>query len=228
MNIQKYARVLALSAFIMAGLNGCAAAIVGGAAAGTDSALDRRTTGAQADDEVMEVRVKNTALTYLNQNNASTGYTPKLSVVSYNRHILLLGQVATPGEKAFVEQVARSEKSVEGVYNYIDVAPQERTFGAVSADTWSTSKVRTSLLGIKGVYPGRVKIVTYNKVTYILGILTAVEQAAVTEKVSTTPGVQKVITLYQNYVAPVATTSTATTNSAATTTTPTAADQSKQ
>ena len=185
---------------LAAGLSGCEGAIVGGAAVGGASAIDRRSTGAQADDEVMELRIRNTANTYLRQNNAIEGFEPKLAVVSYNRHILLLGQVATEGEKNFVEQVARAEQSAQAVYNYIEVAPQARTFGNVSADTWSTTKVRTTLLGIQGVIPSRVKIVTYEGTTYVMGILTPEEQAAVTAKVSTTAGVQKVVTLYQTYI----------------------------
>lgn len=51
-----------------------------------------------------------------------------------------------------------------------------------------------------GVIPSRVKIVTYEGTTYVMGILTPEEQAAVTEKVSTTAGVQKVVTLYQTYI----------------------------
>lgn len=199
MSIKQHATTLAAATLLAAILSGCAGALVGGAAVGGASALDRRTTGAQADDKVMDLRIKNTATTYLRQNNQVQGFEPTLSVISYNRHVLLLGQVATEADKAFVEQVARSEQAAEQVYNYIEIAPQERTFGNVSADTWSTTKVRTTLLGIQGVYPGRVKIVTYNNVTYVMGILTPAEQAAVTEKVSTTAGVQKVVTLYQNY-----------------------------
>lgn len=180
-------------------LGGCAAAVIGGAAAGTSSVIDRRTTGAQADDQIIELRVKNTAAAYLRQNNQTDGFTPNLSVVSYNRHILLLGKVATEAERRFVEQVARSEQSAQAVYNYIEVNPQARSFGNISADTWSTTKVKTMMLGVNGVYPGRVKIVTYDGVTYAMGILTPEEQAAVTQRVSTTAGVQKVVTLYQNY-----------------------------
>lgn len=197
--MKKTIKTILLVASLTSGLSGCVAALVGGAAVGAESGLDRRSTGAQADDQVMELRIRNTALSYLQNNNQTVGYTPRISVVSYNRHVLLLGQVAGEQEKQFVEQIARSEQSVQAVYNYIDVASPSRTFGDVSADTWSTTKVRTTLLGIQGVYPGRVKIVTYNGVTYVMGILTAEEQAAVTQKVSTTPGVQKVVTLYQNY-----------------------------
>ena len=73
--------------------------------------------------------------------------------------------------------------------------------GALSEADVDTAlrEVRTALLGIQGLYPGRVKIVTYEGVTYILGILTPAEQDIVTQQVRTTAGVQKVVTLYQNY-----------------------------
>ncbi|WP_373699968.1 BON domain-containing protein [Neisseria dentiae] len=199
MNIKQHTRTLLAAALTAALLSGCVGAVLGGAAVGGASALDRRSTGTQADDNVMEVRIKNTALSYLRQNNQTEGFEPKLSVVGYNRHILLLGHVASENDRAFVEQVARSEQSVQEVYNYISVSPQKRTFGNVSSDIWSTSKVRTTLLGIQGVIPSRVKIVTYDGVTYVMGILTPAEQAAVTERVSTTSGVKKVVTLYQTY-----------------------------
>lgn len=201
MNIKQTVKPLFLAAVLSVTLSGCVGAVLGAAAVGTKSAVDRRTTGAQTDDNVMAVRVENTALSYLRQNNQTAGYTPKINVVSYNRHLLLLGQVATEGEKQFVEQVARSEQAAEGVYNYITVASQARSWSNIAADTWGTSKVRTYLAGINVATQSRMKIVTYDGVTYVMGILTPQEQAQVTEKVSTTLGVQKVVTLYQNYVA---------------------------
>lgn len=193
-------QTLLTAALLAATLSGCVSAVVGGAAVGTKSAVDRRTTGAQTDDNVMALRVEQTALSYLRQNNQAAGYEPKINVVSYNRRLLLLGQVATEGEKRFVEQIARSEQAAEGIYNYITVATPTRTFGNVSADTWGTSKVRATLLGVSPATQARTKIVTYDNVTYVMGILTPEEQALVTQKVSTTLGVQKVVTLYQNYV----------------------------
>lgn len=189
-----------ITAIFSLGLSGCVSAVIGSAAVGAKSAVDRRTTGAQTDDNVMALRIETTARSYLRQNNQTKGYTPQISVVGYNRHLLLLGQVATEGEKQFVGQIARAEQAAEGVYNYITVASLPRTAGDIAGDTWNTSKVRATLLGISPATQARVKIVTYGNVTYVMGILTPEEQAQITQKVSTTVGVQKVITLYQNYV----------------------------
>lgn len=199
MKIKPYAKALVIAVALSTTLGGCVAAIVGGAAVGGMSALDRRTTGAQTDDNVMELRIQNNALIYLEKNNSVKGFTPKVSVVSYNHEVLLMGQVATPEDKVQVERIARSEQAARAVYNYIDIAPQARTFGNITNDSAITSKVRTTLLNMQGVYPGHVKVVTYAGVTYVMGLLTPTEQAIVTNKVSTTAGVQKVVTLYEHY-----------------------------
>ena len=181
-------------------LSGCFTALVGAGAFGVMSATDRRSTGAQADDQVMEVRTQNTALTHLRNNNTMQGFEPKLSVVSFNRQVLLMGLVASEADKAFVERVARAQPNAEKIYNYIQVATSARGFGEVSNDSWVTSKVRTTLLGTKGVSSNHVKVVTYNGVTYVMGILTPEEQALVSNTVSTTAGVQQVVTLYETFV----------------------------
>ncbi|MCC9395427.1 hypothetical protein LN384_23915, partial [Enterobacter hormaechei subsp. steigerwaltii] len=136
-------RTLIAAIFSLA-LSGCVSAVIGSAAVGAKSAVDRRTTGAQTDDNVMALRIETTARSYLHQNNQTKGYTPQISVVGYNRHLLLLGQVATEGEKQFVGQIARSEQAAEGVYNYITVASLPRTAGDIAGDTWNTSKVRAT------------------------------------------------------------------------------------
>ena len=122
-------------------------------------------------------------------------------MVSFNRQVLLMGLVASEADKAFVERVARAQPNAQKVYNYIQVASSaQRGFGDVSNDSWITSKVRTTLIGTKGVSANHVKVVTYNGVTYVMGILTPEEQALVSNTVSTTAGVQQVVTLYETFV----------------------------
>lgn len=178
-------------------LNGCAAAVLGATAVGVGSIADRRSTGAQTDDQVMELRVKNNAMTAIKQINSQS--TASLAVVSYNRKILLLGQTPTEQERQVAEQVARNEKNMQAVYNHIQVLPTERTLSNINYDTWLTSKIRSRLFTVPGVYAGHVKVVTYNATTYVMGLLTPAQQAAVVERISTTSGVQRVITLFEPY-----------------------------
>ena len=199
--MKPYARALLLSAALVPALSGCATALLGGTAFGVMSATERRSTGAQADDQVMELRVQETALKHLREQNTNANFSPKLSVVSFNRHILLLGLVANDSDKAFVERVARAQPNASQIYNHIQVASDaQRGFGDVSNDSWITSKVRTTLLGASGVPSNQVKVVTYNGITYVMGILTPAEQQLVSQTVSTTAGVRQVVTLYETFV----------------------------
>lgn len=197
--MKKYLSALALGLCLTTTLTGCPAVLVGGATVGTLSVIDRRTTGAQADDKIMEVRIHDGAISYLNSQAQESKFQPTLSVISYNRQILLLGLVASENDKNLVERVARAQPAAQKIYNYIDIANQNRKLSHVTDDTWVTSKIRSNLLNTKGVSANHVKVVTYNGVTYVMGILTPDEQQAATTAISTTSGVQKVITLYQTF-----------------------------
>lgn len=186
----------AVSATLIATLlSGCAAALIGGGVAAS-SIADRRSAGSMADDEVMELHIKSKAQSLLGQQQ---GYKPSVSVVSYNRRVLLLGQVPSHGDRQLVERIARAERSAVAVYNYINVLPQPRSVGDIGQDTLITSRVRANLINVPGVYPGHVKVVTYDGITYVMGLLTPAQQAAVSQRVSVTPGVRRVVTLYENF-----------------------------
>ncbi|MDF7676783.1 BON domain-containing protein [Neisseriaceae bacterium ESL0693] len=198
--MKNYVSALLLGLALTASLNGCAALVVGGGAtAGTLTATDRRTTGAQTDDQIMELRIKNSGLSYLNNQPLTNDIKPTLSVISYNRQILLLGLVNNEADKNQIERIARSQQAAQQVYNYIEVINQNRSLGHVTNDTWVTSKIRTNLLKAKGISSNHLKVVTFNGVTYAMGILTPAEQNIATEAISTTSGVQKVVTLYQTF-----------------------------
>lgn len=191
-------RYLALTILLVGSLGGCAAGLVGGATA-VASIADRRSAGSQADDQIMELQIKAKAESLLRKNN-TVNFKPSLSVVSYNRHVLLLGVVASESDRQMAEQIARAERSAEAVYNYISVVDSGRTFTNISNDTIITSRVRAGLLNLEGVYPGHVKVVTFNGITYVMGLLTPAQQELVNQRISTTAGVQRVVTLYENYV----------------------------
>lgn len=184
-------------------LSGCAAAVLGGAVAGGNAIADRRSAGSMSDDGMMELRVYTQSSEELHRRYAQAGIVgiePELSVISYDRRILLLGQVATEADRAYVESVAKYESNAKAVFNYIQVSNLKRTATHVANDTAITTKLRSRLLNVQGVYPGHVKVVTFNNVVYAMGILTPAQQTAVTETIRTTPGVAQVVTLYENYL----------------------------
>lgn len=195
----KKLKQLCMIALLTSTLTGCAAVVIGGVAAAGNTIANRRTVGAISDDNVMGIRIHTKAAEQLNKLYQQSNDKPTLSVISYNRRILLLGQVPSESDRMLVESIAKQESAAEKVFNYIEVTNQYRTASNVSNDTGITSKLRTRLLNVSNVYAGHVKVVTFNGVVYAMGILTPEQQNAVTEVIRTTPGVQKVVTLYENY-----------------------------
>ena len=190
--------VLAAAA-IIGTLGGCATAVIGGAAVGANAIANRRTIGTQTEDEGLELRIRQKAYALIRQSNTGSGAT--LSVISYNRNVLLLGQVPNENDRQLAEQAARSEPQAQTVYNYINVSPQTRTIANINYDTWLTSKIRSKLLTLStaGVYPGHVKVVSFNSVVYVFGLLTPEQQTLVSNTISSVSGVQQVVTLYETY-----------------------------
>lgn len=191
-----------LLGLVLTTLNACAAFALGGAAVGAGAIIDRRSAGAISDDNVMEVRVKQHAQNALEERYLQAGRSdvqPNLNITGYNRNLLLLGQVLSEEDKALVEKIAKEEANVRRVYNHITVSEKGYTFGSNADDTMITTRVRSRLLNVSGVYAGHVKVVTYNKIVYVMGLLSSEQQAAVNEAVRTTLGVEQVVTLYETY-----------------------------
>ena len=117
---------MVIATVLMGSLGGCAVGVIGGATA-LASVADRRSAGSQADDQIMELQIKAKASSTLRKNNTSN-FKPSLSVVSYNRHVLLLGVVASEADRQMAEQIARAERSAQAVYNHITVVDSGRTF----------------------------------------------------------------------------------------------------
>ncbi|MBN3859383.1 MAG: BON domain-containing protein [Neisseriaceae bacterium] len=183
-------------------LSSCAPLMVGGVVAGGLTIADRRAKGVIADDRIMEaaivsqVRSKYPHVVDLNKVNQVS--LPSLKVTSYNNKILLVGIVENEAQKNDIQQIAQSQKAADKVYNFLNVHGQ-RNISDSTNDAFISSKVRLSLMNPKGFSPNDVKVVTYGGTTYVFGLLTPKEQQNVSRQISVVPGVQKVVTLYEDY-----------------------------
>ncbi|QRN41435.1 MAG: BON domain-containing protein [Neisseriaceae bacterium] len=183
-------------------LNSCAPLMIGGVIAGGLTIADRRAKGVIADDHIMEVaiitQVRSKYPHTIDLNKISQVSLPSLKVTSYNNKILLVGIVENERQKNDIQQIAQSQKAAKKVYNFLDIQG-ERNVGDSTNDALISSKVRLSLMNPKGFSPNDVKIVTYGGNTYVFGLLTPTEQQNVSRQISIVPGVQKVVTLYEDY-----------------------------
>ena len=193
MNVNSLKRV-ALSVCVAALLSGALAAcvplVVGGAVAGGSMvAIDRRTSGAQLDDESIELRASSRIRSEL-------GTRVRASVTSYNRQVLLTGEVPNLKDKQLVEQVVATVDNVASVVNELAVLNSPSLMER-SSDALLTGRVKAMLLDARDLQFSAFKVVTERGTTYLMGRVTQREADRASEVVRTTPGVQKVIRLFE-------------------------------
>lgn len=175
--------VLAISlqgCFLMAGT-----AIVGG----TMAAVDRRTLGAQTEDKT--ILVKGTARI---PDVVSAG--SHVNVTSFNRQVLLSGEVPDAKSKAAAEAAIKEIEGVVGVFNELEIAGAAG-FGSRSNDTLITSKVVASLMDADNISAHVVKVTTERGIVYLMGRVTQEEGTLAARIASGVSGVQRVVTLYE-------------------------------
>ena len=164
--------------------------LVGGAmVGGTLLAVDRRSSGAQLDDEAIELRAAN-------QIRSNLGTRVRTSVTSYNRQVLLTGEVPNLQDKQRVEDVVKSVESVASVVNELAVLNSPSLMDR-SADTLLTGRVKAMLLDARDLQSNAFKIVTERNTVYLMGRVTQREADRATEVVRGTTGVQKVVRLLE-------------------------------
>jgi osmotically-inducible protein OsmY len=174
-------------------LQGCAAAIVGGAAATASIVHDRRTAGAIVEDQSIELKTYDLI-------KADPQFEKKSSihVTSYNMVVLLTGQAANEGLRRKAEQLTANVERVRRVVNEIEIGSTS-SLGEISRDTAITSEVKIKLAGIDiaDFDPLRVKVVTERGTVFLLGLITKEEGDAVTDVVRRISGVRRVVRVFE-------------------------------
>ncbi len=178
------------AALLSGALTACVPLVVGGAlAGGTLVATDRRTPGAQLDDETIELKASSRI-------RSEMGTRVRVSVTSYNRQVLLTGEVPSLADKQLVEQIAAKVETVASVIDELAVM-NSPTLMEQSADGLLTGRVKAALLDAKELHFNTFKVVTERGVTYLMGRVTQREADLAAEVVRTTSGVQKVVRIFE-------------------------------
>ncbi len=179
---------LALSALLL--LQGCPAVVVGAGVGVAVVANDRRSSGTQLEDQVIETKIANgVADTYKEEEL-------RVSAISYNRVVLLVGQAPSEEIKKDVGLIALETPNVRYVQNEIEIAGAS-SFVSRSSDALLTSKVKSRLAGNDDVATNHVKVVTSNSTVYLMGLVTRAEATAATDTAATTSGVQRVVKVFE-------------------------------
>jgi osmotically-inducible protein OsmY len=169
-------------------LHGCVAALVGGAATGIVMHEDRRTVGTITEDQGIEFKTSSRLDDKLRSSH--------INVTSYNRSVLLTGEVPSAAAKSDADRIARGVDNVRGVVNELQVAGNS-SLTARSNDSLLTSKVKTRFVNAQRFNALHVKVVTENSVVYLMGLLKRAEADEASKIASTTGGVRKVIRVFE-------------------------------
>ena len=180
---------LALGASIVAGLSACAPVVIGSAVMGSLVATDRRTAGAQLEDEGIELRAQSRLRDAL-------GERAHVNVTSYNRQVLLTGEVPSTQDRQLAEQLVTKVENVRSSVNELAVLGNT-TLSQRSADVLVSGRVRAGLIDAKDLFANAFRIITERGTVYLMGRVTQREADRATEIVRSTTGVQKVVRLLE-------------------------------
>lgn len=172
-------------------LQGCVGAIVAGGAAGASAAADRRTMGTIVEDQSIEIKAKRAI-----NADGELADRARIGTTSFNGVLLLTGQAPTEeARKRAAEKVQGIEK-VKKVHNEITVG-KPIALDTASRDTWITTKVKSMLLGAKGISANDIKVVTDNGVVYLMGLVTRAEADIASDIASRTDGAERVVRIFE-------------------------------
>ncbi len=174
----------------LSGLSACAPLIIGGAmVSGTMMATDRRTSGTQIEDQAIELK----SLSRVKEVVGDRGH---VSATSYNRMVLITGEVPTDADKVSVEQAVARIENVRSIVNELAVSGSA-SLTSRSNDTLLTSKVKASFVDARDMLSNAFKVVTERGTVYLMGRVTEREATRATDLARSVSGVQKVVRVFE-------------------------------
>lgn len=180
-----------LSTLVMClGLASCAAPLMfGGVIGGAMVASDRRTTGIQVEDEMIEQR----SATAIRENFGSKEH---INITSYNRQVLITGEVSSDTVRRQVESLIGRVENVRAVVNELAIGPASSTSERAS-DVLLVAKVKASMVDTDDVFANVYKVVGERGTVYLMGRVTQREAKRATDVVRGVSGVKRVVRVFE-------------------------------
>jgi osmotically-inducible protein OsmY len=178
-----------LTLSMVATLQACAPLVVGGMVGGAMVATDRRTSGIQLEDENIEIKASGRI-------GQMTGDRTHVNVTSYDRQVLLTGEVPNEQDRTYVAKLVSEVENVRTVINELVVAPKSGLADR-STDALISAKVKAQMVDSKDIFANAYKIVTERGVVYLMGKVTQREADRATEVARQVSGVKKVVRSFE-------------------------------
>ena len=190
MNTRHTSKTLLAALALSLGLSACAPVMFGGVIGTAMVASDRRTSGAQVEDEGIEQR----GATAVRENFGEK--VAHINVTSYNRQVLITGEVADERVRAQVEQLITKVPNVRSIVNELGIGPVS-SLSDRSADSLITARVKAAMIDSEDIFANVYKVVTERGTVYLMGRVTQREAARATEIVRGVPSVKRVVRVFE-------------------------------
>ena len=179
---------LILAVALSTQLTACVPVVVGGAAAGGAMAADRRTSGTYIEDQAIELKAGKAISDNLKDNVHA-------NVTSYNRQVLITGEVSDEANKKKAESLVKPIENVASIKNYLEIA-KKSSLSTRTNDAYITSKVKANFLKENKFAANYVKVVTESGTVYLLGLVTHKEADDAVEIARSIGGVKTVVKVF--------------------------------
>jgi osmotically-inducible protein OsmY len=172
-----------------AALSGCVGLMLTGAAVGALALTDRRTVGAQTEDQSIELK----ALARLQESVRQSG---GITVISFNRRVLLTGFVPDEAARRQAEEAIRRIENITQVHNELQIGSRP-SLGTAAGDTTLIAKVKAAHFEAKDILANAYKVTAESGVVYLMGIVTRREGERGAQVASRVSGVTRVVTVFE-------------------------------
>lgn len=181
---------IALAAALGALASGCTPLVAGAAVGGTVLVVtDRRTAATQLEDQTIELKVSNRVREQL-------GERARVNPTSFNRKVLLTGEVASEADRQTVLRIVQGVENVMGVVDELAVMGSPSLM-ARSSDVLVTARVKAALVDAKDLSANTIKVTTERGTVYLMGLVTAREAQRAADVARAVPGVQRVVRVFE-------------------------------
>ncbi len=179
--------------FLLFCLTGCIPLIIAavGATAGGAIIYDKRTSEVILQDQ----EISNKALSRLNSDPELQGVA-RVTIATFNHIVLMVGQTQSEELKQRAYNEVSEIRGIRRIYNQVQISPVLTTIDQ-SKDAWITSKVKTAMLAKRGLSSSQIKVVTEDKIVYLMGLVTPNQAKLATETARNVSGVIKVVQVFE-------------------------------
>lgn len=169
-------------------LSACAPLVLGSAVGGAFVATDRRTSGAQLEDQGIEIK----AAARLKD---ALGDRAHINVNAYNRMALLTGEVGNDADRQLAERTVAGVENVQKVVNELAIMGAS-SLTARANDVLIETKVKATLVDARDVHSNAFRVVVERGEVYLQGMVTEREGQRAAELAASVSGVQRVVKVF--------------------------------